>query len=193
MLQTNAVVPVGGSFTVAVPTSFDSAAFSCRVIEPQNLILTKCGLQTNSVKEAVITLGSAVEAFASVYIELGGARNPASTAHNKDYRVQSLGKDGTQIEVAAGLSLLNFLPARLTEFSVRTESAQLGARTLLLIDLKVGFEVPCKTDRSGCMVAIRSPSRNPYDPLVRLDSNAVFSANQTVCQVLDAVSHLLRI
>ena len=72
--------------------------------------------------------------------------------------------------MAAGLSLLQFSPDLLTEFTAQPESDRLGETTALVIELEVGVEIPCLVDRSGCSVAVRSPVRNPYTSSIETET-----------------------
>ena len=83
--------------------------------------------------------------------------------------------------MAAGLALVQFIPAPLTEFEVKPESDRFGETTALSIELKVGIEIPCSSDRTGCSVKVSSPIRNPYTSSIERET--VFDEELLACQV----------
>lgn len=89
--------------------------------------------------------------------------------------------------MAAGLSLLQFNPALLTEFAVQPESDRLGETTALVVELEVGIEIPCLADRSGCSVVVSSPVRNPYTSSIERET--FFEEGQVSCKVSIEVSN----
>ena len=116
-----------------------------------------------------------------------GVQNPASTYLNKDFRVSSFDASIVTIEMASGLKLQSLKPGVLTDFAVAPRNKQFGTDTTLTIELKVSSELPCQADRSGCILMISNPVRNPFE---HVDSQLkfVFDKDKLRCQVVDQVS-----
>lgn len=79
-----------------------------------------------------------------------------------DYRVRSFDADTKTIETADGLSLLNFQPAPLIDFTMKPDSREFGATTAVTLELNVDTAIPCQEDRSGCYLSVSNVVRNPY-------------------------------
>lgn len=108
-----------------------------------------------------MTVAQSVQAFSKLVIKIAGVRNPASTYLNKDYRFFTFDESFVTVETVSALSLQKLSPGILTDFAVYPRSKQLGAETMLTIEMKVGSELPCQADRSGCLLTIKNPVRNP--------------------------------
>lgn len=189
MLETEQSVPAGGGFRISTPTAFISEQLECRLLEPQSVTIQSCTLDGGS-NAALLVLGGKLEAFEQVYLEVSGARNPASTSKNTAYSVSSFDQSKAEIESSYSLALTQLVPATLTDFAVVPESDKLGETTALVIELKVGLDLPCASDGYGCALLVAAPPRNPFT--TSLDRELVFDEAHLSCQTISAVSIIMR-
>ena len=88
--------------------------------------------------------------------------------------------------MASNLSLIQFGPAILTEFSAYPESDQFGADTALIIDMTIGSPIPCSSLVLGCFVTITMPYRNPYSTSIFRET--VFDHSRLACYKISGVT-----